>query len=214
MECAIPVFRAMGKQWASRDATIVSLDGQSVAGMIGMGEMEDAVITLDCATARMWTGFRQPLPVQQFLDHLADHAHAHIGGAGLIYQAMSHHRPDAALALIEKGLNVNEPGEGGALKTTPLMLAAREGYTDVVKALLQHKADVSAVRPVDDSTAANVGRLGRQRRDLAFAARGRRRCRKGRCARLHAVAPRLHARACRRGEGAAGGGGRSLCAKH
>lgn len=58
----------------------------------------------------------------------------------VLAMAAMFNQPNIVKALLEKGADVN--ADDGTL-ITPIMFAAQEGYMDIVKLLLQHKADLS-----------------------------------------------------------------------
>src|SRR5947209_1146906 len=65
-------------------------------------------------------------------------------------------QPAAVTALLAAGANPNEADPHG---TTPLMMAAGYGYTDIVKILLAHKAD-ARLAATDGLTALDLARAG------------------------------------------------------
>jgi ankyrin repeat protein len=80
-------------------------------------------------------------------------------GEPLIFQLLMHDQRDAAKLLIELGTDVNRSWE----RDTPLGLAARSGFADVVKALLERKADPHAKSkmggPVEQTTLLNLAAM-------------------------------------------------------
>ena len=56
----------------------------------------------------------------------------------VLMHAIHKNQPEAVTALLESGANPNLPGRNGE---TPLMMAAGYGYANIVRALLEHKAD-------------------------------------------------------------------------
>ncbi len=56
-------------------------------------------------------------------------------------------------ALIRKFVDINAPLEGSSAGTTPLMIAARSGFADIVKHLLDSKANIAATKTLSGASA-------------------------------------------------------------
>jgi ankyrin repeat protein len=67
-----------------------------------------------------------------------------------LMQAVQRNDRAAVEALIAQGADVNEPDKSGDM---PLIMAAYQGYTEIVRLLLESGADVSAVDPGMKATA-------------------------------------------------------------
>lgn len=62
-------------------------------------------------------------------------------GTSLLHNAAYRNRLETAALLISKGADINQ---GNDIGYTPLMAAAREGFVDMVKLLIDHGANVNA----------------------------------------------------------------------
>jgi ankyrin repeat protein len=65
---------------------------------------------------------------------------------------------DVLEALIRKFVDVNATLEGGSAGTTPLMIAAKAGFADVVKLLLDSKANLAATKPLVSSRQSSLNK--------------------------------------------------------
>lgn len=78
--------------------------------------------------------------VRELLKHGADATRHTEEGSSMLHHAVSGNSPEAAMAFLDAGLNVNEPNEDGVV---PLILAAHYGFVDVVRLLCDRGADMN-----------------------------------------------------------------------
>jgi ankyrin repeat protein len=133
---------------------------ENIAGLLGAGMFRDARVTIDVSSQRAWFEWLTPEKLEDLEHRLQGLGKADLHGASPLLHAALILRADAASALIDRGMDPNDPDDGGI---TPLMVAAGRGDTDTTRLLLTRGAKWEARSKLDGYTAlvlaAQYGRI-------------------------------------------------------
>ena len=161
-----PITKAPARPVVSPDGFVeAALNGDNDSVVAALAAGQDANYTDEGGrTAMMLAGFNGHTAI---VSHLINHGGSvtskdQIDRTALMYTCTGPN-PDTVNLLLSNGAKVNAIDNHEAW--TPLMFAAAEGLTDVVKILLDHKADVN-MKDVDGDTAGNFAQ-SRGHKELA-----------------------------------------------
>jgi ankyrin repeat protein len=131
----------------------------NLAGLIGVGALVDAKVTVDMASHRLWVEWPEPEPLDPLLKRLGESGSADVDGVSPLLYATLVSRSDAVKALLDRGAVADEPDLGGI---TPLMVAGGRGDAESAKVLIAHGARLDTRSKLDGYTplvfAAQYGR--------------------------------------------------------
>lgn len=115
---------------------------RTCVGVLGPRALRDARITMDFANERAWLEWPPDEDTATYVARLLDEERTQPGTLAPIGRAIDDNRPDALRALIEKGADPNTVPTWGAAAC-----ARAAGSPDLLRLLLAHDADASAIGP-------------------------------------------------------------------